>query len=81
MSVDFPRVFMYTIFQDVNYLLHGLVCDAADCRMLIVMTMNVEYFLAVLVGISIGEIAFGKVIYSGHSHAAGSANVEATWGS
>jgi hypothetical protein len=34
--------------------------------MIIVMTMNVGYFFAVLAGIFAGELFFGRFIHSGH---------------
>jgi len=37
-----------------------------DCRMIIVMTMNVGYFFAVLAGIFFGELVFGRWITGGH---------------
>ena len=37
-----------------------------DCRMIIVMTMNVGYFFAVLAGIFFGELIFGRWITGGH---------------
>jgi len=37
-----------------------------DCRMIIVMTMNVGYFFAVLAGIFFGELVFGRWITGAH---------------
>ena len=48
--------------------------------MIIVMTMNVGYFFAVVAGIFFGELGFGRLINSGHVRAATGANVEATTG-
>lgn len=44
------------------------------------MTLNVGYFFAVLAGIFFGELAFGRLITSGHVRAATGANVETTTG-
>ena len=44
------------------------------------MTMNVGYFFAVLGGIFFGELAFGRLIASGHVRSATGANVESTTG-
>jgi hypothetical protein len=49
-------------------------------RMIIVMTMNVGYFFAVLAGIFVGELGFGRLITSGHVRASTGANVETTTG-
>ena len=51
-----------------------------DCRMIIVMTMNIGYFFAVLGGIFFGELAFGRLIISGHARSATGANAESTTG-
>jgi len=48
-SVDLPRAFMVLILSGMGYLL-----------MLAVMTLNVGYFLSVLGGIFLGEIAVGR---------------------
>jgi Ctr copper transporter family len=46
--------------------------------MIAVMTMNVGYFFAVLVGVFFGELFFGRLITSGHARAAAGANIEST---
>lgn len=38
--------------------------------MIIVMTLNVGYFFAVLAGIFVGELIFGRLISSSHSRTA-----------
>jgi len=48
--------------------------------MVIVMTMNVGYFFAVLAGIFVGELGFGRLISSGHARTATGANVESSTG-
>ncbi|KAF2689320.1 Ctr copper transporter-like protein [Lentithecium fluviatile CBS 122367] len=52
-SVDLPRAVIMTLIAGVGYLL-----------MLAVMTMNVGYFLSVLAGAFIGELALGR-FYNG----------------
>lgn len=49
-------------------------------RMIIVMTLNVGYFFAVLGGILFGELIFGRLISSGHIRSATGANIETTIG-
>jgi solute carrier family 31 (copper transporter), member 1 len=66
-SVDVPRSLMQFVISGVNYLL-----------MIVVMTMNVGYFFAVLAGVFFGELFFGRYITSGHVRAATGANVETT---
>ncbi|KIV85428.1 hypothetical protein PV11_01124 [Exophiala sideris] len=49
LSVDIPRAGLTTIIAGISYLL-----------MLAVMTMNVGYFLSVLAGVFVGELAVGR---------------------
>lgn len=44
------------------------------------MTMNVGYLFAVLTGIFVGELGFGRLITSGHVRASTGANVESNTG-
>jgi len=53
-SVDFPRALYQMVLAGVSYLL-----------MIAVMTLNVGYFLAVLGGIFLGEVLFGR--FSAHN--------------
>lgn len=67
-SVDLPRAAYVTVTSGVGYLLYAP--SAAVCRvvawahiihrMLAVMTMNVGYFLSVLGGTFLGELAVGR---------------------
>ncbi|EFQ97162.1 hypothetical protein MGYG_00205 [Nannizzia gypsea CBS 118893] len=56
-SVDLPRALMVTLTACVGYLL-----------MLAVMTMNVGYFMCVLVGIFVGDLAVGRFAHSFEEH-------------
>ncbi|EXJ63564.1 uncharacterized protein A1O5_11325 [Cladophialophora psammophila CBS 110553] len=49
LSIDVPRAIMTTIIAAIAYLL-----------MLAIMTMNVGYFLSVLLGVFLGELAVGR---------------------
>jgi len=49
LSIDMPRALLTTVIAGVSYLL-----------MLAVMTMNVGYFLSVLTGTFVGELAVGR---------------------
>ena len=46
--------------------------------MIIVMTMNIGLFFAVLGGIFFGELIFGRLTSSGHVRSATAANIETT---
>ena len=72
LSVDLPRALYVTLTAGVGY----LVCVAspsANCvlitnlgpRMLAVMTMNIGYFLSVLGGVFLGELAVGRYMQQG----------------
>ncbi|KAM5443186.1 hypothetical protein MferCBS31731_001503 [Microsporum ferrugineum] len=56
-SVDLPRAAMLTLNAGVGYLL-----------MLAVMTMNVGYFLCILVGIFVGDLAVGRYAHRFDEH-------------
>ena len=80
-SVDVPRSLLQMVISGVNYLLYGLYSsERLTSRMITVMTMNVGYFFAVLGGIFFGELAFGRLISSGHARSATGTNVESTNG-
>ncbi|RPB27516.1 hypothetical protein L211DRAFT_779621 [Terfezia boudieri ATCC MYA-4762] len=55
LSIELPRAAISTVVSGVGYLL-----------MLAVMTFNVGYFLSVLAGIFVGELAFGRLHKHGH---------------
>ncbi|KAF8431397.1 putative Ctr copper transporter [Terfezia claveryi] len=55
LSIELPRAATSTVVSGVGYLL-----------MLAVMTFNVGYFLSVLAGIFVGELAFGRLHKHGH---------------
>jgi solute carrier family 31 (copper transporter), member 1 len=48
-TVDFPRAFLAMVIAGVGYLL-----------MLAVMTLNVGYYLSILAGVFVGELAVGR---------------------
>lgn len=78
-SVDIPRSFLHMVSSGVGYLLYALYLRAKlTFRMIIVMTMNVGYFFAVLGGTFFGELVFGRLIASGHVRTATNTNVETT---
>ncbi|DAA74559.1 TPA_exp: putative Ctr copper transporter [Trichophyton benhamiae CBS 112371] len=56
-SVDLPRAAMVTLNAGVGYLL-----------MLAVMTMNVGYFMCILVGIFVGDLAVGRYAHRFEEH-------------
>jgi len=66
-SVDIPRAFLQMVNSGVAYLL-----------MIIVMTMNVGYFFAVLSGIFFGELIFGRWASGHHVSSATGTNSEMT---
>lgn len=66
-SVDGPRAVYTLVLTGVGYLLYvnvevkgPLMQELTEFRMLAVMTMNVGYFLSVLAGVFLGELAFGR---------------------
>ncbi|KAI5479646.1 protein of ctr copper transporter family [Pseudohyphozyma bogoriensis] len=54
-SIDIPRAFLFALHSFVGYML-----------MLIVMTYNAWFFIAVIFGLSAGELAFGRFA-AGHA--------------
>ncbi|KAK4955452.1 hypothetical protein LTR66_013437 [Elasticomyces elasticus] len=56
-SVDLPRACIFTVQVGVGYLL-----------MLAVMTLNVGYFVSVLAGAFLGELAVGRYIHMDDEH-------------
>jgi len=52
LSVEVPRAALVTVIAGVTYLV-----------MLAVMTMNVGYFMSLLAGIFIGELAVGRYVH------------------
>ncbi|OQN97060.1 hypothetical protein B0A48_16864 [Cryoendolithus antarcticus] len=56
-SVDLPRACVFTVQAGVGYLL-----------MLAVMTLNVGYFLSVLAGLFVGELAVGRYAQADDGH-------------
>ncbi|KAK2746502.1 hypothetical protein FQN57_003128 [Myotisia sp. PD_48] len=56
-SVDIPRAALVTVLAGIGYLL-----------MLAVMTMNVGYFLSVLAGVFIGDLAIGRLSHRWDEH-------------
>jgi Ctr copper transporter family len=75
-SVDFPRSLLQMVISGVHYLLYDPISEAAHFRMIIVMTLNVGYFFAVLSGIFWGEVVFGRLIVLGHIISTTGAKVE-----
>lgn len=71
-SVDLPRAWMQMVTSGVGYLLyvfslysplHALANTLPILSMLAVMTFNVGYFLAVLGGVFLGELIFGRWVH------------------
>ena len=67
LSVNLPRAALAMLIQGIAYLLYARDCCSPQDprltvhRMIAVMTMNVGFFFAVVVGFFFGELAFARV--------------------
>ena len=80
-STSLDLFYNWSSLESTIYCIFSFQMRFADLyRMVIVMTMNVGYFFAVLAGIFVGELGFGRLISSGHARTATGANVESSTG-